>query len=157
MLCEMQSVLSWIWTCVAMSISYDDNHYTTGTSIINLLLLLRLSFICGYWCLCLVWCGNIYCFLEASYSTIKLLYYFHSIPQTLVYLPLFLCLISYAHHVLHVFLGWFVRWEVSYRTVAVWWGATSMICSKQYVAVCSIHIALIPLGKVWIQLFSLRL
>ena len=28
---EMQSVLSRIWTCIAVSISYDDNHYTTGT------------------------------------------------------------------------------------------------------------------------------
>ena len=27
----MQSVSSRIWTCVAVSISYDDNHYTTGT------------------------------------------------------------------------------------------------------------------------------
>ena len=32
-LCEMQSVSSRIWTCVDVSISYDDNHYTTGTSI----------------------------------------------------------------------------------------------------------------------------
>ena len=31
-LCEMRSVLSRIWTRVAVSISYDDNHYTTGTS-----------------------------------------------------------------------------------------------------------------------------
>ena len=31
-LCEMQSVLSRIWTCVAVSISYHDNDYTTGTS-----------------------------------------------------------------------------------------------------------------------------
>ena len=31
-LCEMLSVLSRIWTRVAVSISYDDNHYTTGTS-----------------------------------------------------------------------------------------------------------------------------
>ena len=31
-LCEMQSVLSRIWTRVAVSISYDDNIYTTGTS-----------------------------------------------------------------------------------------------------------------------------
>ena len=30
-LCEMQSDSSSIWTCVAVSISYDDNHYTTGT------------------------------------------------------------------------------------------------------------------------------
>ena len=30
-LCEMQSVLSRIWTRAAVSISYDDNHYTTGT------------------------------------------------------------------------------------------------------------------------------
>ena len=30
----MQSVSSWIWTRVAVSISYDDNHYTTGTNAI---------------------------------------------------------------------------------------------------------------------------
>ena len=29
-LCEMQSVWSRIWTRVAVIISYDDNHYTTG-------------------------------------------------------------------------------------------------------------------------------
>ena len=28
----MQSVSSWIWTLLTVSISYDDNHYTTGTS-----------------------------------------------------------------------------------------------------------------------------
>ena len=28
----MQSVRSRIWSRVAVSISYDDNHYTTGTS-----------------------------------------------------------------------------------------------------------------------------
>ena len=32
-LCEMQSVSSRIWTRVAVSIFYDDNHFTTGTSI----------------------------------------------------------------------------------------------------------------------------
>ena len=31
----MQSVSSRIWTRVAVSISYDDNHYTTGTSILR--------------------------------------------------------------------------------------------------------------------------
>ena len=31
-LCEMLLVLSRIWTRVTVSISYDDNHYTTGTS-----------------------------------------------------------------------------------------------------------------------------
>ena len=30
-LSEMQSILSRIWTRVAVSISYDNNHYTTGT------------------------------------------------------------------------------------------------------------------------------
>ena len=29
----MQSVSSGIWTRVAVSISYDDNHYTTDTSL----------------------------------------------------------------------------------------------------------------------------
>ena len=36
-LCEMQSVSSRIWTRVAVSISYDDNHYSTGTSIVLVL------------------------------------------------------------------------------------------------------------------------
>ena len=36
-LCEMQSVSSRIWTHVAVSISYDDNHYTMGTSILEIL------------------------------------------------------------------------------------------------------------------------
>ena len=31
--CEMQSVSSRIWTCVAVSISFENNHYTTGTSV----------------------------------------------------------------------------------------------------------------------------
>ena len=31
-LCEMLSVSSRIWTCVAVFISYDDNHYATGIS-----------------------------------------------------------------------------------------------------------------------------
>ena len=31
----MQSVSSRIWTHVAVSISYDDNDYTTGTSTTN--------------------------------------------------------------------------------------------------------------------------
>ena len=33
--CEMQSVSARIWTRIAVSISYDDNHYTTRTSIMN--------------------------------------------------------------------------------------------------------------------------
>ena len=33
-LCEMQSVLSKNWTRIVVSISCDDNHYTTGTSIL---------------------------------------------------------------------------------------------------------------------------
>ena len=31
--CEMQSVSPRIWTRVAVSISYDDDHYTTGTQL----------------------------------------------------------------------------------------------------------------------------
>ena len=35
-LCEMQSASSRIWTRVAVSISYDDNHYTMGTVLVLL-------------------------------------------------------------------------------------------------------------------------
>ena len=37
MQCEMQPVSSRIWTRVAVSISYDDNHYTTGSWIMVIL------------------------------------------------------------------------------------------------------------------------
>ena len=33
-LCEMQSVSSRIWTRIAVFISYGDNDYTTGTSVL---------------------------------------------------------------------------------------------------------------------------
>ena len=36
--CEMQSISSRIWTRVAVSISYDNNDYTTGTLILGLIL-----------------------------------------------------------------------------------------------------------------------
>ena len=36
MLCEMQSVSSRIWTRVAVFISSDDNHYTTGNNLKHL-------------------------------------------------------------------------------------------------------------------------
>ena len=36
-LCEMRSVRSKIWTRVAVSISCDDNHHTTGTSKLSLI------------------------------------------------------------------------------------------------------------------------
>ena len=40
-LCEMQSVSFRFWTRVAVSISYDDNHYTTGTAIDKLLIKMK--------------------------------------------------------------------------------------------------------------------
>ena len=40
----------------------------------------------------------------------------------------------------YVFLGWFARWEISGRTIAVFLGAASSICSKQQVeSLCSSH------------------
>ena len=46
-LCEMQSVSSRIWIRVAVSFSYDDNHYTTGTSFIymNACSIIKLSYV----------------------------------------------------------------------------------------------------------------
>ena len=43
-LCEMQPLQSRIWTRVAVSISYDDNHYTTGTSYLQFELEFTLNF-----------------------------------------------------------------------------------------------------------------
>ena len=40
----MQSVSSRIWTRVTVSISYDDNHYTTGTITVELALKVDIPF-----------------------------------------------------------------------------------------------------------------
>ena len=47
----MQPVSSRIWTCVAMSISYDDNHYTTGTTdyIMMWILLVECNLTIHFW------------------------------------------------------------------------------------------------------------
>ena len=51
---------------------------------------------------------------------------------------------SSAQHVLLVTLGWFVRWEVSGRTLAVLWSATFRFCSKQHaVSLSSFHQAFV--------------
>ena len=38
-LCDMQSVSSRVWTRIAVFISYGDNDYTTGTSIIVIIMM----------------------------------------------------------------------------------------------------------------------
>ena len=48
-LCEMQSVSSRNWTRVAVSISCDDNHYTTGTSTIYMKFIRRSMLTLYYW------------------------------------------------------------------------------------------------------------
>ena len=50
-LCEMQSVSYRIWTRITVSISYDDNHYTTGTSDFDY----RLRYSVGAVCRRIVW------------------------------------------------------------------------------------------------------
>ena len=47
MLCEMQSVSSRIWTHVTVSISCEDNHYTTGTSMSRVILCLDVKESCS--------------------------------------------------------------------------------------------------------------
>ena len=67
-LCEMQSVASRIWTCVAVSISCNDNHYTTDTA----------SKCCYYCCLfCLV--GRVFANGPGDLGSIP----GHVIPMTL--------------------------------------------------------------------------
>ena len=48
-LCEIQSVSSRIWTHVAVSISYDDNHYTSDTWIKDITIFLSASLYHTLW------------------------------------------------------------------------------------------------------------
>ena len=49
-LCEIQLAWSRIWTRVTVSISNDDNHYTTGISIIiNIIIIIIIIIITFSW------------------------------------------------------------------------------------------------------------
>ena len=54
-LCEMQSVSSRIWTRIAVFISYGDNDYTTGTSIVGMGLQLGLYTLKPAWHYCIIY------------------------------------------------------------------------------------------------------
>ena len=67
-LCEMQSVSSRIWTLVAMSISYDDNHYTTALLLLFIAIQI-LGFYSVFVCLffgCVLWHVNLYGLFNAK-------------------------------------------------------------------------------------------
>ena len=66
--CEMQSISSRIWTRVAVSISYDDNHYTTDTSLFSLYTRVTISHRLNmmsantsviHWLLLTIWISNL--------------------------------------------------------------------------------------------------
>ena len=68
----MQSVSSRIWTRVAVSISYDDNHYIMGTSIVSIFLSQPLYI---YACVCVCVCVSV-CEYVCMYS------YTRNFPET---------------------------------------------------------------------------
>ena len=63
----MQSVSSRIWTRVAVSISYDDNHYTTGISDIELFCLSNSQI---FSVILQRWCQTISCLFETFLSLV---------------------------------------------------------------------------------------
>ena len=67
-LCEMQSVSSRVWTRVAVSFSYDDNHYTTGTS--YFVFMMQVFFMRFASVLCAL---NIFSFVQPLNHTVSLL------------------------------------------------------------------------------------
>ena len=101
----MQSVSSRIWTRVAMSISYDDNHYTTGNS----------TFLSIYANFSISVCSNIYiyiyiycppqtdCFVEQRYFSVAR--HVGRFKQRLKPNQLFLRLIPLSHQTTYFSLG----------------------------------------------------
>ena len=89
----MQSVSSKIWTRVAVSISYEDNHYTTGISYSRLLLLL---------CSCIVTI-----FLPLSSLKVDILTFIHPVWYPCLQSPIFLFHFSIHNHY-HIILNLFL-------------------------------------------------
>ena len=128
---EMQSVSSRIWTRVAVSISYDDNHYTIGIIIITFMSPSLFS----------------------SLATFEYLFIFSL-------LSLFFTLWSTE-------VAKSIWWQVLFFLLinARYGGARGVMVivvgnghgHKSWTKLIAFHIVLIPLGKVWIQLFSLQL
>ena len=69
----MQSVSSRIWTRVVRSISYDDNHYTTGTSIQNYSLYTLTQYLWSEW---LFYCFDFACFCHLFFLFLFIVFFF---------------------------------------------------------------------------------
>ena len=125
----MQSVSSRIWTRVALFISNDDNNYTTGTSTITPRTPPQLVI------------NSIYALALLNLSD-------HSASHgpKILRCSSFSCLYF-------VLSNHPCPWCNDYRH----WKWTRWYEFKSWTRPIAFHIALIPLGKVWIQLFSLQL
>ena len=124
-LCEIQSASSRIWTRVAVSISYNDNHYTTGTSAWRSIEVKQRNRKIAY--LLKPW--NDFTWNEyATFCLFKLKVFCFSL--------------------LHIELRSEIRhsWYNGYR----YWKWSEFNPKMRLFA---FNIALMPLGKVWIQLF----
>ena len=134
----MQSVLSRNWTRIAVSISWDDNHYTTGTSFwwvaLSSQICSTILSIIGWRLMplgkALAQSKNKQTYPEFELASAELF------SSTISIIPFRRCpwCNGYHHRI------WTRRYEF-----------------KSWTWLIAFHIALIPLGKVWIQIFSLQL
>ena len=68
-LCEMQSAVSWVWTCVAMSIFHSSNHCSMNTSYFSLCLYIYIYiYIYMYLCSCMYRLQEVY--INSRYTVI---------------------------------------------------------------------------------------
>ena len=136
----MQSVSSRIWTRVAVSISYDDNHYTTGTALLNT----------QQYKVCIK--GKMPQSLNGvapSHIPRCSSYWKGSLLVTLDYgrqLYFIYYIYTYSN------FSWNVSLKIKNGYRRRKW--TRRHEFKSWTRLIAFHIALIPLGKVWIQLFS---
>ena len=171
----MQSVRSRIWTRVAVSISCDDNHYTTGT--FGPLIVVVFSNDHHFKGRTLLW--SAYCRLgrkkkkkkKKRNAVILELFYVSNCRRGQIQHKNALNVKSWCVRVtrekycLVLFLGNYssnsdklsINWRCLWCNGYCLWKWTRRYEFKSWTRLIAFHIALIPLGKVWIQLFSPQL
>ena len=78
----MHSVAFKIWTRVAVSISYDDNHYTTGTSLFQSVMdILKVSLKFIQLCLICMWIPLLFLYKTHYFLKIKVKIVYYTLEQ----------------------------------------------------------------------------
>ena len=130
-----------LWDCLVLSFDYENQFCEDGSSVKRFVIHLH-HFICfNVWFMYVGFHYNIFRFLIKNVFWIVIYMY--------IYIYIYICYIY-----IYIYIIYMIKCLYLFKNL---YGRTWQHKFKSWSSLIAFHIALIPLGKVWIQLFSLQL